>query len=385
MICNDDRILPVARHGSAAATFLAFSGSGASRDQVPGYLSYPCAKAHDQPAADDCIPSYQQNELSEALKLLPHVFRYDPVWRPPRPFKSPQSATARSLDKESPTFHPTGSGGSGAKLAESHTVSAVSFAVSKKGALSLQAAAKACGAAPARAANAQPKTHRVTRPTSAAMHRRRSPHAVIDLLTKNAWTVDFCKKEPPHQARFKSKPAELNELQYLVAYNLVNNFYFNLVSWSPVKKSIAIAIDLKAYWWNGSGMVEDILALRTHSVPILCILCSSLGYFAVASLDGLLSVYSASRPQLHMTRAFAAPLFTVCWFPDGVHLLAGDSGGKIFILRFLEGKTLEVISQLYGLTQQICGMYCFSRSFLCSSHAAVQCSAFACVLHLSLL
>ncbi|GEQ70647.1 hypothetical protein JCM33374_g4326 [Metschnikowia sp. JCM 33374] len=147
----------------------------------------------------------------------------------------------------------------------------------------------------------------------------------------------------------------MSELQYLVTYNLVNNFYFNLVSWSRLNNSIAIAIESKAYWWDGSSHVRDMNIQRPGLAPVSCVSCSSGDAMAVSFSDGFFCIYQITKRRPPISRRFAAPVQCVEWFPDATRLFVGDSTGSVTLLAY-DGASIVVVSHLTGFTQQICGI-----------------------------
>lgn len=151
------------------------------------------------------------------------------------------------------------------------------------------------------------------------------------------------------------KPQELPELQYLVSYNMVNNFYYNLVSWSPARNSILIAIDSRAFWWNGSSQVHGMLLVPGSTSHICCVACSSPGHFAVALANGDLSIYSSGSPARAVTRRFPAAIHCVEWFPKGDFFAAGDAAGGVYLVSY-DAVELTVVSHMRAFSQQVCGM-----------------------------
>ncbi|OBA24433.1 WD40 repeat-like protein [Metschnikowia bicuspidata var. bicuspidata NRRL YB-4993] len=157
----------------------------------------------------------------------------------------------------------------------------------------------------------------------------------------------------------------MRELQYLVTYNLVNNFYFNLVSWSPLNNAIAIAIDSKTYWWDGSSQVRDMNIQRPGLAPVSCVACSNGDAVAISFSDGFFGVYQITQKRRPASRQFSASVQCVEWFPDGKRLFTGDLTGAVCLLAY-DGSALRMLCHFPGFTQQICG---FSLNRDCSQVA----------------
>ena len=153
----------------------------------------------------------------------------------------------------------------------------------------------------------------------------------------------------------KKSAADMPELQYLVTYNLVNNFYFNLVLWSPVNNSIAIAIEGKAYWWDGSSQVRDMNIQRPGLAPVSCVSCSNGDALAISFSDGYFCIYQIARRRPPVSRRFNSSIQCVEWFPDGKRLFTGDLAGTVCLLAY-DGTAILVLCHLTGFTQQICGI-----------------------------
>lgn len=146
-------------------------------------------------------------------------------------------------------------------------------------------------------------------------------------------------------------PLPMAELQYLVTYDMLHNFYFNLVLWFPLTNTIAIAIGSRSYWWDGLAQVRD---MRTHDpsrAPITCISCSAGLLVAVAYANGVVLLWATPQRTLVASRHFLAAVFCMRWFPGLAHLVAGDLGGTVHLLN----TALEPVAVIRAFSQQSCG------------------------------
>lgn len=145
---------------------------------------------------------------------------------------------------------------------------------------------------------------------------------------------------------------ELRETQYLVAPGLACNFYYNLVSWSGPKNSVAVAVAEAVYLWDGAGAIERV---GTVALAVVCCVACSGENTAVASSDGVVAVLGRGR---RVARKFGAAVQCVQWLPRENHFLAGTASGDVMCV--CAGDALTVVAQMPGLTQQVCGMYGFT-------------------------
>lgn len=144
-------------------------------------------------------------------------------------------------------------------------------------------------------------------------------------------------------------PRELRETQYLVAPGLVCNFYYNLVSWSEHRSSVAVAVAEAVYLWDGGGSIERV---GTVALAVVCCVACGGENTAVASSDGVVAVVGRGR---RVARKFGAAVQCVQWLPRENHFLAGTASGEVLCVCANDG--LTVVAEMPGLTQQVCGMY----------------------------
>lgn len=152
----------------------------------------------------------------------------------------------------------------------------------------------------------------------------------------------------------------MSDLHYLQTYDMRNNFYLNLVTWSCVNNKIAVAIKEKAYWWDGLKYVAPI-NLKGNLKSISVISCSSNDILAVGFQDGLqgsLSLILPNRRSLFFSHSCAFQC--LAWFPNTLYLIAGDMLGNVIIFEYSEA-SIMVRSKWKGFDQQVCGTYEFTN------------------------
>lgn len=146
------------------------------------------------------------------------------------------------------------------------------------------------------------------------------------------------------------------DLHYLQTYDLRNNFYLNLVTWSQKKNKIAVAVKEKAYWWDGLRYVAPINLYGNHK-PILVISCGPTSVLAVGFQDRdqcQLCLYLDGDRRVVFPHYCAFQC--VVWFDQKPWLATGDMFGRIYILEYSE-TNITVRAEWKGFDQQVCGMY----------------------------
>lgn len=158
-------------------------------------------------------------------------------------------------------------------------------------------------------------------------------------------------KSPPKPAVVR----ELAEHPYLVAMGLVNNFYYNLVTWAS-KSRIGIGVQAEAYWWNQGSKVYSVSESYPSVSMVCCLECGSgpaRNHTAIAWADGHFMVLrKGSYPKL--TYKFVSPIHCVRWI-DGQTLVGGDLTGHVYILSCRQTIKIEVV--LTAANQQISGTH----------------------------
>ncbi|WPK27433.1 hypothetical protein PUMCH_004820 [Australozyma saopauloensis] len=148
----------------------------------------------------------------------------------------------------------------------------------------------------------------------------------------------------------------MSDLHYLQTYDMRNNFYLNLVTWSRPHNKIAVAVKDKAYWWDGLRYVAQI-NLQGNQKPISVISCGPTGVLAVGLQDGLqgcLSLFLNARRRL--TISHDCSFQCIAWFSTGPFLAVGDMLGRIYIMEY-DYDSVVVKAEWRGFDQQVCGMY----------------------------
>lgn len=158
----------------------------------------------------------------------------------------------------------------------------------------------------------------------------------------------------------------LKNVKTLVAINVLqapglrNDFYSNLVSWSPMTNKITVGLGSNAYVWGTDNLVQMIPLNCLQYDSIACV-SSSGGTFSIVT-TGNGNIYLINQLNNKVVSFFnneGACVFVVKWFPDGKLLFLGDELGvvtyyEISLTRQNEYKLIE-ISSLKNHRQQICG------------------------------
>lgn len=178
--------------------------------------------------------------------------------------------------------------------------------------------------------------------------RSRPSSPVREMVSRESASSAGSEKTPP-------SPAHLHELQYLITYGIVNNFYYNLVSYLARTGWLAVAVEDEGYWWDGRNMVQSFF-LSENRQEIAAVLCCG-RFVAIATVDGL--VYMVDDQSEQIVSEYQCMDHVQCfeWDPAG-YLYCGDSGGSVHILRVQDGVT-AVVCVVAAFLQPITGMYCF--------------------------
>lgn len=163
----------------------------------------------------------------------------------------------------------------------------------------------------------------------------------------------------------------LEEIEYLIAYGLSNNFYNNVVSWTRFSDRMAVGVDKDVYWWDGQGNVERIDYEGEGRSPITCVSCSDLHYVAISTLDGMLYIYDESSGSV-LFHEFPAAIKCIKWMHLRNMFVAGDTKGTVYF-GGIGQNNIYIVSEISISSQQICGMSPqLSSCVLFSSHANLR-------------
>lgn len=145
----------------------------------------------------------------------------------------------------------------------------------------------------------------------------------------------------------------LDDVEYLMAYGLSNNFYNNVVSWSRFSNRMVVGVDKNVYWWVGRGNVERIEYDGECRSPVTCVSCSELHYVAISTLEGKLYVYDESSDRIY-SHKFPAALKCIKWMHMRNMFVAGDTKGSVYF-GGIGQNNIYVVSEVSVSSQQICG------------------------------
>lgn len=156
---------------------------------------------------------------------------------------------------------------------------------------------------------------------------------------------------------------------YIEAPELRNDYYSNLLCWSPLTNMLAIALQNEVYLW--SSMRQEILPdLPYEDSKITALAYNNVnGVLAITRKDGSMSlVHDTTLDILGTFIHHENSICHVAWIPNSVKdIFAGDEMGRILHLYVSEIPETELSSQyplkiewrktIHYHTQQICGRY----------------------------
>lgn len=148
----------------------------------------------------------------------------------------------------------------------------------------------------------------------------------------------------------------------LDAPGLRNDFYANLVAWSPRTGLIAVGLlDEVFVWTEHEGAAQ--IAIPSRYGEVTCLVFSCENMLAVAHRDGTIVFYDVALRRIAATYVHTeAPACFLCWFPkDPCQILVGDESGSVVHLEITWGNSVNTVINklptLKGHTQQICGKF----------------------------
>lgn len=157
------------------------------------------------------------------------------------------------------------------------------------------------------------------------------------------------------------KPAEIkkvNAASILLAPGLRNDFYSNLIAWSPMNNKIAIGLGSHAYHW---GIDSEIARFDfVNREVITCVSFSPKSpYLVVGTSSGsVILLNQKTRQFLTKLKLHKKCIYCITWFVDGERLLLGDENGDIYVF-VVQNFGFTLINRIKCHHQQICGMLYF--------------------------
>lgn len=156
----------------------------------------------------------------------------------------------------------------------------------------------------------------------------------------------------------KKKPIKSHTpYRVLDAPSLRNDFYTNLISWSPSTNRIAVGLSSHVYIWSEEegACLLDIPDEQTIS----CVSFSDGDFIAVASKSGRISIFSQeSQLLLDEYGNIGQGICCIAWVPNEPNkFYAGDEGGDVLYFKVVESGNLKLIKRFKCHQQQVCGNY----------------------------
>lgn len=145
----------------------------------------------------------------------------------------------------------------------------------------------------------------------------------------------------------------------LQAPGLRNDFYSNLVSWSPRTNKVLVGLGSSAYVWSTDNSVAKI-EYSPHCVTV-CVSSSQGIYSIVTTANGNIFIISQLTNKVLKVFNHNSCVYVVQWVPGTNLFLLGDELGIVTYFDINESKpgiisSLSKISKLECHRQQICGI-----------------------------
>lgn len=149
-------------------------------------------------------------------------------------------------------------------------------------------------------------------------------------------------------------PRPIKEIEYLFAFGLASNFYYNLVSWNSQDGRLVVGVDKEVFWWDDQGNLEQIDYDPDYLSTITSVECSPSGEVAIATADGTLYVQNAQGRIFSHRFPFA--LKCIRWMANTKFFIAGDAQGFVYFGQ-IRAIGIFVLLEISVTDQQVCGMF----------------------------
>lgn len=189
---------------------------------------------------------------------------------------------------------------------------------------------------------------------------------IVNMLNQQSLTPLASSKSVKNGEKSSVNSSEqLKDVEVLMASNILqapglrNDFYSNLVSWSPRTNKVLVGLGSSAYVWSTDNSVAKI-EYSPHCVTV-CVSSSQGIYSIVTTANGNIFIISQVTNKVLKVFNHNSCVYVVQWVP-GVNLfLLGDELGVVTYFDINESKpgiisSLSKISKLECHRQQICGI-----------------------------
>ncbi|KAI5948694.1 hypothetical protein KGF57_005305 [Candida theae] len=146
----------------------------------------------------------------------------------------------------------------------------------------------------------------------------------------------------------------------LQAPGLRNDYYSNLISWSPKTNRVIVGLASRMYLWGADSQVVQIN--YENDDLITAVSCSQEYWILVATANGKILLIDQGNEVNSVVGEFNVPenkcIFCFTWFNDSKHFLAGNDSGEVHVMRIktLANLELEIIKTFRAHQQQICAL-----------------------------
>ncbi|RLV89327.1 Meiosis-specific APC/C activator protein AMA1 [Spathaspora sp. JA1] len=161
----------------------------------------------------------------------------------------------------------------------------------------------------------------------------------------------------------------------LQAPGLRNDYYSNLVSWSPKTNKVAVGLGSKVYLWGVDNNVISVNYENSNTSGtntnnsgeiVTAIACSSEDWILVATAGGKILLVDQKKNQVVTEYRIKNNkcVFCITWFPDSLNFIAGDDYGDVYFFKIIERDVIDLVleKQFKCHQQHICGLALISTN-----------------------
>lgn len=166
-------------------------------------------------------------------------------------------------------------------------------------------------------------------------------------------------KSATRKPKYKVKSIMASDI--LQAPGLRNDYYSNLISWSPKTNRVIVGLASRMYMWGADSHVVQIN--YENDDLITAVSCSQEYWVLVATANGKILLIDQREEVNGVAGEFNVPeskcIFCFTWFDNSEHFLAGDDSGEVYVMRIKQSSNLEleIVKTFRAHQQQICGKH----------------------------
>ncbi|OWB78054.1 hypothetical protein B5S32_g2239 [[Candida] boidinii] len=189
---------------------------------------------------------------------------------------------------------------------------------------------------------------------------KQSPKGKNKIVDKNV--IDFDALHNINKKEFQSKREIITEipLKVLDAPGLRNDFYCNLISWSPQYDHVAVGLGAITYIWKDTEGTKPLQSIATEQIS--CVSFSNKEYLIIGTKSGRLILYNLLlSTDVQCTELFnqSDGICCISWLSKNDLFYCGDDAGNVglfHITKINETYAINKRSSFSSHEQQICGM-----------------------------